>query len=706
MNVANRKIITDFETAILARNYTDRFAPATFLGEVPNFTGLLYRETALGDTITVTIPLGTGVLAGNTLTFEVVPFDVTVPFALPTPDVEATDSPYFLTAKTYLAFRFLADPIGDTVVSLPRSLFSSGVHLLRYGIGDDDPTVGNRTMSVPQLIIIDGVSPYDLPRIAPPAPVPPQPLPVPFDRNYFASQPGRRVMFTLPYDAARGRQEGDYAQFRFGELPYPIPIDSTSAETKYPISNDPAVAVTVPLSLDTIEAAPNGNFRFSYQLCDVANYCSEWSNVYLLNDVAMGPAATDFLAPQVLHAVPGDNLINRADMALEGGLQVLIPPYTNPQRSTPTDTFRVTLTPTATPGSTGVAVTLADRPLGNTPFSVPVLATPAQLATLYGNAVGTQQVTVSYVVIRGGVTYPVAATTIFNLDLNVIVIPGTTDGTDANPNLPPVVVQPVRPAGETRPNNRLERVDNGRDAVGLVTLWNVATLPAAATPFVISFSYGAYSAEKTFSTPADIPANGIVEFPITWDTIRALGGPLQIASYTVRRTTSTNQQQPLNATEVTVESVFRRMNAPIVRRATTTVVCSTLDPLNTGILRVFIPPSVNLDGATNGSITITGYRNTSQAAPVAASTTIPFPNPLPLSASTLGFDLTFPSPGAFFKQIQNARSVNAASLRLIYSVTVAGELVNSDPADYRLNHIRPGPITSALYCDGTPVPVV
>lgn len=276
-------------------------------------------------------------------------------------------------------------------------------------------------------------------------------------------------MFTLPYDASRGRQEGDYAQFKYGELDIPIPINASSPQTDYPLSNDPAVAVTIPLSLDTIEAAPNANHRFSYRICDVSNYCSEWSNVYTLTDVNLGPAPTDLLALDILHAVPGDSLINRADALLEGGLVALIKAYTNPQRSTPTDTFRVTLT-----SSFGV-VTLPDRLLNNSNFPVPVTATPADLATLYGNATGNVPVTATWEIIRGTATYPAPVPTLFNLDLSTVG-PIPIDGTDTNPGLLPIVVNAVRGPGLLGPDNILERQDFNRPAVARVPQWTVANL--------------------------------------------------------------------------------------------------------------------------------------------------------------------------------------------------------------------------------------
>ncbi len=699
MNVPNRKIIDDFATAILAGSYSGRLETATIVGEVPNFTGLLFRETTLGDTINISIPLGSGVAVGHTLAFDVAPYDVTKPVVFTNDDEETL---YFSGGRSYTAYTFTAIPTAATVVPVPKALFASGVQIIRYSVGGD-PLLGNRTYSVPQLVIIDGVSPYALQTSRPPAPRPPSPLPVPFDRNYFASQPDRKVMFTLDYDLPQGRQEGDYVQFGFGDLDEPIPIDASSPETKHPLPSDPAVVPSIPLSLDTIEAATNDNFRFYYRICDVANYCSEWSNKYLLTDVASGPAPTDLKAPLVDHAVPGDLLINRADVALESGLRVLIPDYTNPQRSTPTDTYRVTLTPAATPGFTGAPVQLADRPLGNTAFPVPVLATPAQLQTLYGNAVGNLSITVSYEVLRGTNSYPVAATTVFNLDLSLIVDAGTIDGQEGNPNFLPVIVNSVRGPGLLGPDNILQREDTGRPAVGRVPVWTAAKTPANALPFVVAFNYASYTPPPlTISTVADIPADGFFKFDIPWDIIRTFGGPEQYAYYTVRALGSTNQQSPLLETTVTVESVFKRMDRPIVRRATTTVLCSTMTPSNTGVLNIFIPPSPHLQSVTSLTLSIEGFRNSSQTLPSVATITPSFT--VPISAATQGFDVTVNAPGAFFKQIQNNRSVTAASLRITYSVALPGEVVNSDPSNYALNSIRPGPITAPLYCDGTPVP--
>ncbi|OIN52079.1 hypothetical protein BFL40_14640 [Pseudomonas costantinii] len=662
-----------------------------FEDAVAGYTGLITsaagKALVANFDITRWVPFSTDADFPDFLTIQLAPYTDLSKF--PT---EADEDKYFSDNSRGFTVQ-ISNPGPIIPVPIPKSLRSAGVYVVRYSV--DNPDLGNTSFSEPQLFIYDDKTPYT--NETPPAPQPPSPLPVPFDRAFFASQPNETVFFTIPYDALKGRSEDDYAETRLGFLDWPTPIDPPDPETKFKLSNDPAIPATIPLSLKTIEAESDGNYRFAYRVCDVAGNCSDWSNAYRLTQVGVAPVPIDLLAPTVelaADAITTDGLINRADIAQVGGMNVGILAYTNIQRSSPSDIVRIRLTT-----ANGV-VDLTPITVGASTFPLRASATVAQLTTLYGNARGNLPLTVSWSVDRGGVIYPSALSTTINLDKSVVG-PPPVDDTDVNPSLIPLVVNAIRANGLFGPDNHLERVDANLPARARVQLWTVATTPENSVPFTLTLVYGS----KTYAQLVTaIPVSRAIDFTIPAADIISEGGPTVSAYYAITTAGSTNPQRP-TLTNVIVDSVFKRMDAPVIRNTSgtrKTINCPCFVPVNSGALKVFLPPSVYLQGGSILTLTFEGFSNNTNTAPIVVTHTQTYS--VPGTAAASGFEVDFGSFATLLKPIQPSQAfVNMGSANIRSSVQLPGETVSSDDAIHRVLGVRVG-TTSPVYCDGLPVP--
>ncbi|WP_234452659.1 hypothetical protein [Pseudomonas sp. MF6747] len=690
MELTNRQIIDAFVPRAPSDYTPERFQLGAFADQVIGYTGLLTRAASKGQSTNLNIPLWDGAstdpAAMDVLTVEIAPY-----LDLSGLDVDAEDA-YFGSSSTRFQRRLTSQP--DPVpVAIPQAYRPPGVYLVRYRVLIADSGVDN--FSVPQLLVVDETSPYDRPRINPPEPSLPVGLVGPLDLAYIQSQPNQTALLPIPYDAQNGLSDGDYIEMFFGSSDKPYAFAPPNPETKFRV--DPAVPLTLPLPASVVAAERRGNFSLRYRLFDVAGNPSELSYSLDLADLAQAPLPTEFSAPTVVLAVPGDGLIDRADVLSGGGVRVLVPSYTNALR--PTDEIVVALSSTFA----SIQVTV---PLGTTAFPVPALFTAANMDTLYGPQTPGKNrvpVTASYVVRRGAITHPTPPLeTPFDLDLSIVgpVGPVIVGPGNLNPNLLPVVVQAMRAGGTFGPDNHLEVDDVNLAARARIPLWTTPALPAASLPFTVTLNYGGRLQAQNIVT---LPASGFVDFTIPFSDIRALGGPTQLASYTITSAASANPSVSVNTT-VIVDSVILRMEAPRVLNNTGTLNCDTLRPINSGRLIIHIPGSDYLSAGQLINVTFVGFQNNTQTPPsvVTESRTFTVPD---ATAANIGWDLTFDvSSTVLFNPINANRSLlTQGSATVTFDTQYLGQTVPSLPANYRVRGFRPG-TGSSNYCAGGVVP--
>ncbi|MGZ9706666.1 hypothetical protein ACXX81_11665 [Pseudomonas sp. GNP013] len=688
MESTNREIIDNFVPKF-PNDYTpQRFDIAALEDQVPGYTGLLSRTGSKKQQTNYNIPLWIGAstdsLQPDIVTLEIAPY-------LDLSGLDSTAEDAYFASNSSRFQRSLSNQPDPVPLPIPQSYRAPGLYLIRYRVFVADSGVDN--YSVAQLLVVDETTPYDGPRVKPPAPQLPAGMTGPLDRAFIASQPNQTVNLPIPYSALDGLSPDDTVEMFFGssDRPY-VFTPAPGTDTKYRL--DPALPPSIPLPLWVVEAEKKGNYTVRYVISDVAGNPSEISYSLDLEDLAEAPAPSDFLTPQVELAAPGDGLINIKDVADANGVRVMIPSYLNVVR--PTDQLVVTLSSSF--GSIPITV-----PVGNTPFAIPVTFTPANMDTLYGpRAAGKSRVpvTASYQVRRGTSIYPAAPlSTPFDLDLSVVG-PDPTPPGDVNTNLPPVVVQAIRAGGTFGPPNHLEAADVNLPARALVPLWTAAVLPQDSLPFTVTLNYGGRLYPQTVTA---IPPSGAIEFQIPFADIRTLGGPTQPASYTLTSLASANPQTS-PPTLVRVDSVILQMSAPRVLNNTGTLNCDSLRPINSGNLVVHIPGSEYLTAGQFVSVTFAGYQNNtgSGAAVVTEVRTFSVPDDV---AARNGFDVTFPANSTLlFNPINANRSLlTTGSATVTTSTLYLGSTVSSLPATYRVRGFRPA-TSSANYCAGGAVP--
>jgi hypothetical protein len=647
-------------------------------GEVPGFPGLISRTVALREDMMVTIPLpedaSTNPLEPDVYTLWVQPnddADWVNPIIVPASNVPAT----------------------GLEINVVRGRRPVGINKLKYKV--EVYSVGNSTESNPQLLIIDLEAPYTSWVGTIPAPVPPVDLPAQVDADYFLSKPDNTASFAFPDYVGQGKAPGDRALLYF----------ANSDEPYLPVAGNPSPFWTIPadlrlpLPLSVVQNYPDDLHSLRYVIVDAAGNESRLSGAFNL-DVSLFPKPSNFKAPTIDLAVPGDGLINRADMAVLNGAIVRIPQYDNALRAD--DILSVTLTT-----SLGTEV-LPDFPVGSATFPIPVQVQYATLIALYGATIGLLPLTASYSVKRRSVSYPAALTATTDLDL--FVVGPTPEGPDPiNTKLNPVRVRGVRPDSSEGPDdNQLTPAHATRDAIARIKLWDVPPTPDS-RDFTIKLFYNGNMVDSRLITGG--VANQDVDMRIPWAAIFDGKNGTKLAYYTIESAGTTNlQQSPI--TPVNVTAIVISLDAPQVKNlnATGFINCDSFRPVGPppGNLIVFIPPSDEFQIGMVVTLHSQGYSDDSGTTPVGAAVGAATRTILTDSDKNLGFDMNLGPYATIFKTIQpDAASRLRGSMKLWYSIVMSGgATLASDEALHRARGHRVGsPGTPGTFCDGTPVPV-
>ncbi|WP_339435385.1 hypothetical protein [Pseudomonas orientalis] len=652
------------------------FPDAKLEGEVPGFPGLITKSVALSEDMMVTIPrpddFSTNPLEPDVYTLWVQPNDEADwvnPIIVPAANVSAT----------------------GLEINVVRGRRPVGINKLKYAI--EVFNLGNKTESNPQLLIIDLEAPYESWVGTIPAPIPPADLPDSVDADYFLSKPNETAIFTFPDYVGQGKAPGDRALFYFAnsDEPYlPVPGDPN------PFWTIPA-DLSLPLPLSVVQAHPDALHSLRYVIVDAAGNESRLSGAFNL-DVSLFPKPGNFKAPTIDLAVPGDGLINRADVAALNGAIVRIPQYDNVLRAD--DMLSITLTTSL--GS----ITLPDFPVGSAIFPVPVHVDYATLVALYGATVGLLQLTVSYAVKRRSVSYPAGLTATTDLDL--FVVGPTPDGPDPiNTKLNPVRVIGVRLDGSEGPDDdQLTPAHASRDAIARIRLWDEAPTPDA-RDFTIKLFYNGKIVDTRLITGG--VADEEVDMRIPWADIFDGKNGTKLAYYTIESAgTSNTQQAPLTPVDVT--AIVISLDRPVVRNLTGTgfINCDSFRPVGPppGDLIVFIPPSNEFQISMVVTLNSQGYSDDAGTLPVAAAVGMRTRTILTESDRNLGFEMNLGPYADIFKTIQpNSAARLTGSMKLWYTIPFAGSPLKSDEALHRARGHKAGaPGTPGTFCDGTPVP--
>ncbi|WP_339470863.1 MULTISPECIES: hypothetical protein [unclassified Pseudomonas] len=649
--------------------------------QVPGFPGLLTRAASLSE---------------NTK------------FIVPRPDDFSTDPAEPDTFKLWIKPNDAAD-FGDpyltqSVSSLPatgldvniaRARRAPGIHQIKYSFFVFK--VGNTTESLPQLLIADLEGPYEAYVGTIPAPIPPSDLPASVGADYFLAKPNESAVFTIPDYDAYGRASGDRALFFWANSDDPYLPVVGNPDPYWLIPADR----TFPLPLSVVQGAGDGVHSLRYLIVDAAgNPMYKQSGAFNV-DVSLFPSPSNFKAPTIDLAVPGDGLTNRPDVAALNGLTVRIPAYDDVLRAD--DELVVTLTT-----SLGSHTELP-FPVGSATFPVPIQISYPTLVALYGATVGLLPLTVSYSIKRRTVSYPAVLTATTDLDL--FVVGPTPGGPDPiNINLNPVRVIGKDFVGAEGPDNELTPEHATRDAVARIKLWSDPPTPDARA-FTIRLYY-----DGLFVPPALPVPNGVadqeIDMTIPWAAIVAGKNGTKLAHYTIEATGSANTQQP-PLTPVNVTANFVSLDKPVVRNLTSGVFinCDSFVPKGPppGDLVVFIPPSTEF--ALNMLVTLhwQGFSDDAATAgmevPAAVGTathTI-----TQQSEINLGFTMNLGPYATIFKTIQPTFATRlAGSAKLFYSIPQAGGApLNSNDAIQRVRGQKSGASgTNGTFCDGGAVP--
>jgi hypothetical protein len=652
------------------------FPDAKLEGEVPGFPGLITKSVALSEDMMVTIPrpddFSTNPLEPDVYTLWVQPNDEADwvnPIIVPAANVSAT----------------------GLEINVVRGRRPVGINKLKYAI--EVFNLGNKTESNPQLLIIDLEAPYESWVGTIPAPIPPADLPDSVDADYFLSKPNETAIFTFPDYVGQGKAPGDRALLYFAnsDEPYlPVPGDPN------PFWTIPA-DLSLPLPLSVVQAHPDALHSLRYVIVGAAGNESRLSGAFNL-DVSLFPKPGNFKAPTIDLAVPGDGLINRADVAALNGAIVRIPQYDNVLRAD--DMLSITLTTSL--GS----ITLPDFPVGSAIFPVPVHVDYATLVALYGATVGLLQLTVSYAVKRRSVSYPAGLTATTDLDL--FVVGPTPDGPDPiNTKLNPVRVIGVRLDGSEGPDDdQLTPAHASRDAIARIRLWDEAPTPDA-RDFTIKLFYNGKIVDTRLITGG--VADEEVDMRIPWADIFDGKNGTKLAYYTIESAgTSNTQQAPLTPVDVT--AIVISLDRPVVRNLTGTgfINCDSFRPVGPppGDLIVFIPPSNEFQISMVVTLNSQGYSDDAGTLPVAAAVGMRTRTILTESDRNLGFEMNLGPYADIFKTIQpNSAARLTGSMKLWYTIPFAGSPLKSDEALHRARGHKAGaPGTPGTFCDGTPVP--
>ncbi|AIG01374.1 Uncharacterised protein [Pseudomonas fluorescens] len=671
--------IQRFQSRCVAVNTLISLPAGTYEGQVPGFPGLIDRNTALKETMEFLIPrwddFSTDPGFPDTVRVWMWPLDDPQP------------------SEPFTTFTVSSPGTGGVPVNIALARRPPGAHLIRYEVFVDN--IGNSTQSEPQLLIVDLAPPY-YSHVGPiPAPLPPADLPTPATLDYFQGLPNQAAMFRVPDYMANGRAPGDYllAYYNNSDTPYLPTAGSTDPKWVLPEN------LNFPLPLSVVEGSPDGLRSVRYELYDAAGNPARLSSQFVF-DVGLFPAPSNFRAPTIDLAVPGDLLIDRSDAAQLNGAIIRIPAYADFLRGDEGDMISVTLTT-----SLGT-VTLPDVPLGSNTFPVQVHVGFPTLALLYGATEGLLSMTVSYAVKRRSVSYPSAQTATTDLDLFVVGPANPNEPDLVNPNLNPVVVRGEDATGAEGPPNELLPEHANRPANAYITLWDEPPTPDAG-PFTIYLFYEGVQVDSLF-VPSGI-ADQVVRLQIPWSAVSDHNNGTKRVHYTIGAAGSSNRQvSPTTLVEVTANIIF--LAPPLVRNLIGSgagiINCTSFRPVGPppGNIIVFVPPSEHFLLGMIVTVHWRGYRDDAGTIEVPAVAGSKASAPLTQSMINLGFEIELEDYFTRFKPIQPTTDDRlAGSARVHYSIVLPSGPVNSSDATPRVRGQQIGG-TGPVFCDGMAVP--
>lgn len=669
--------IQRFQNRCPAVNTLISLPPGTLEGQVPGFPGLIYRLNALKETLEFLIPrwddFSTDPNFPDTVRVWIWPLDDPQP------------------SEPFTTFTVFSPGAGGVPVNIPLARRPPGAQMIMYEVFVDN--IGNATASDPQLLIVDLAGPY-YSHVGPiPAPLPPAGLPNPASLAYFQGLPNQTAMFRIP--AYPDRAPGDYALLYYNNSDEPYLPTAGSTDPKWELPAD----LSIPLPLSAVQGSPDGLRGLRYELYDAAGNPARLSSQFVF-DVGLFPAPSNFRAPTIDLAVPGDLLIDRSDAAQLNGAIIRIPAYVDFLRGDEGDMISVTLTT-----SLGT-VTLPDVPLGSNTFPLQVHAGFPTLALLYGATEGLLSMTVSYAVKRRSVSYPSTLTAITDLDLFVVGPTNPDEPDPVNPNLNPVVVRGEDATGVEGPPNELLPEHANRPANAYITLWDQPPTPDA-RPFTINLFYEGQQVDSLF-VPSGI-ANQVVMLQIPWTAVSDHNNGTKRVYYTISAAGSSNRQySPTTQVEVTANIIF--LAPPIVRNliggGAGIINCTSFRPVGPppGNVIVFIPPSEHFSLGMIVTVHWRGYRDDAGTLEVTGVANSKPSVPLTQTMINLGFEIELENYFTLFKPIQPTTDDRlAGSARIHYSIVLSSGTVNSSDATPRVRGQQIGG-TGPVFCDGTVVP--
>ena len=670
------ELIRCFETRRRAAPQLNALPDGSYEGQVSGFPGLINRNTALKETMEFLIPrwddFSTDPSFPDTVSVWMWPLDDPRP------------------ADPFTTFTVSSPPATGVPVNIALARRPPGVHLLLYSVFVDN--VGNTSESLSQPLIVDLAGPY-YSHVGPfPAPLPPADLPTPATLAYFQGLPNETALFSVPDYVANGRADGDYVLLYYNNSDTPYLPTAGSSDPKWVLP----VNLTIPLPLSVVQGSEDGLRSLRYELYDAAGNPARLSSQFVF-DVGLFPAPTNFKAPTVDLAVPGDQLIDRNDAAQLSGAIIRIPAYDNFLRGIDGDVLSVTLTTSL--GSR----TLPDVPLGSNAFPVQVHADYPTLLQIYGATEGELEMTVSYVVKRRSVSHNALLTAMTNLDLFVVGPTNPDEPSLINPNLNPAVVRGEDATGVEGADNELTPEHANRRANVHITLWDTPPTPDA-SPFTIYLYYEGVLADTLF-VPSGT-ASQEVTLHIPWNIIADHSNGTKRVHYTIGSTgTSNRQYSPTTPVEVTANIIS--LLAPTIRNLVGSgngiVNCTSFVPA-LGNIVVHVKPSEHFTLNMIVRVHWRGYRDDMGADEVTA--VYGFKDSPPLTQAMLngGFEVVLEDYFTRFKPIQPTRANRTdGSARVHYTIMLHGELVTSSEATPLVRgHLVGG--TNGTFCDGLPVP--
>lgn len=649
----------------------------SYEGQVPGFPGLIDRNTALKETMEFLIPrwddFSTNPGFPDTVRVWMWPLDEIRP------------------ENPFATFAVSSPPPTGVPVNIALARRPPGAHLLQYEVFVDN--VGNASLSLPQLLIVDLAPPY-YSHVGPiPAPLPPADLPTPATLEYFEGLPNQTALFSVPNYIENGRAEGDYALLYYNNSDTPYLPTPGSLDPKWVLPAD----LSIPLPLSVVQGSEDGGRSLRYELHDAAGNPAKLSSQFVF-DVGLFPAPTNFKTATIDLAVPGDQLIDRNDTAQLNGAIIRILAYDNFLRGAAGDSISVTLTTSLS------SQTLPDVPLGSNAFPVQVHAGYPTLLLLYGATEGELDMIVSYAIKRRSVSYPALLPTSVKLDLFVVGPTNPDAPSLVNPNLNLALVKGVDATGGEGGDNELTPEHAGRPTNVRIRLWDAPPTPDA-HPFTIYLYYEGVEVGTLFVPNGT--AFQVVTMQIPWLIIADHGNGTKRVHYTIGSTGTSNRQHS-GITSVAVTANIIALASPIVRNlvgeGAGTINCTSFVPA-LGNIVVHVPPSEHF--ALNMIVRVhwRGYRDNEGTNEVTAVYGFKDSPPLTQAMLNNGFDVHLENYYTRFKPIQpTIDDRTAGSARVYYSITLPSGTVNSAEATPRVRGQLVGGVNGPIFCDGNFVP--